>query len=299
VDWSRLKASLKLVAETQISKQKKSSSPKTTQKKNETWSFDQSGRKVFYGDVHMHSAISDATGTPDEVLARAFIRGLDFAVLTDHDTVGGSRMLPSEYAEVAWTTDQFNIRQGFATLHAYEWTTPALPSGSGHKNVYFEEYGPTEPFTTGNGHPDTTSLYQKLRNEKAFAVPHHTPWTGVDWESFDEKIQRHFEVVSVHGGSDEPKGPIENRGHLEGMYAVDGYKKGLRFGLIAGSDGRDDILFNNEEGKSEYNIEETFFLKIIEESDGDLQKIVSTLETHGEITDDLSFLKLSYTPFQK
>ena len=33
----------------------------------------------------MHSALSDGTGPPDEVYARAFVRGLDFAVLTEHD----------------------------------------------------------------------------------------------------------------------------------------------------------------------------------------------------------------------
>jgi hypothetical protein len=193
--------------------------------------------KVYLGDVHMHSAISDGAGTPDEVIARAFVRGLDFATLTDHDTVGGSRMLPSEYAEIAWLTDLFDLIPGFTAIHAYEWTTKLLPEGSGHRNVYFQGYGPTEVYTTGSGHGDTQKLWGALRTEKAFAVPHHTTWTGTDWQNHDEAIQRHVEVASVHGVADEPAGPIPSRGSMEGMYAVDGIKKGLRFGFVAGTDG--------------------------------------------------------------
>ncbi len=192
---------------------------------------------VYFGDVHMHSAISDATGTADEVIARAFVRGLDFATLTDHDTVGGSRMLPSEYAEISWLTDVFGRLSGFTTLHAYEWTTPLLPKGSGHRNVYFEGHGPEEVYTTGNGHGDTQKLFAALKGEKAFAVPHHTTWTGTDWENHDDAIQRQVEVVSAHGASDEPNGPIESRGEMSGMFAVDGLKRGLHFGFIAGTDG--------------------------------------------------------------
>jgi hypothetical protein len=185
----------------------------------------------------MHSAISDASGTPDEVLARAAVRGLDFATLTDHDTVGGSRMLPSEYAEISWLTDLFNRIEGFTTLHAYEWTTPMLPQGAGHRNVYFEGHGPEEVYTKGTGQGETRTLFEALRSERAFAVPHHTSWTGTEWDLHDEAIQRHVEVVSVHGAADAPGGPVPSRGEMPGMFAVDGLKRGLRFGFVAGTDG--------------------------------------------------------------
>lgn len=192
---------------------------------------------VLFGDVHMHSGLSDGTGPSDEIYARARVRGLDFAVLTDHDTLISARMLPSEHAEIAWVTDAFNQLPGFATLHAYEWTTAILPKGSGHRNIYFRDHAPTPVYSRGNGHGDTRSLFAALRGERAFAVPHHTGWTGTDWENADEAIQRNVEIVSVHGVYDAPGGPIPQRGGMPGMFAVDGLKRGLRFGFVGGSDG--------------------------------------------------------------
>ncbi len=61
--------------------------------------------------------------------------------------------------------------------------------------------------------------------------------------------------------------------------------------LILGSDGRDDIL--NSETKM-MNEDETKFLKIVEKSGTDLDKMISYLQESGEISDDLSLLRLEY-----
>lgn len=42
-------------------------------------------------DLHTHSAASDGTDTPAELVAAAAAAGLDVVALTDHDTVGGHR----------------------------------------------------------------------------------------------------------------------------------------------------------------------------------------------------------------
>ncbi|MCX4674465.1 PHP domain-containing protein [Streptomyces sp. NBC_01433] len=42
-------------------------------------------------DLHTHSAASDGTDTPAELVAAAAAAGLDVVALTDHDTVGGYR----------------------------------------------------------------------------------------------------------------------------------------------------------------------------------------------------------------
>ena len=68
-------------------------------------------------------------------------------------------------------------------------------------------------------------------------MPHHTSWTGTDWQAADERIQRLFEVVSVHGASEHLDNlPIPSRGAMQGMFAVDGLRRGLRFGFVGGSD---------------------------------------------------------------
>jgi hypothetical protein len=45
--------------------------------------------KLFCGDVHMHTLYSDGAKTPDELALNGVYAGLDFAVLTDHNTLDG------------------------------------------------------------------------------------------------------------------------------------------------------------------------------------------------------------------
>ncbi|HJN74728.1 MAG TPA: DUF3604 domain-containing protein [Myxococcota bacterium] len=207
---------------------------------------------VAFGDVHMHSALSDGTGPPDEILARAWSRRLDFAVLTDHDTIVGSQLSYSDHDEIRQVTEWFGRRPGFVTLHGFEWTTPPTwRDGSGHRNVYFRDQ-PVEsmeldgmeglsrgflPSAAGIA-PDAPALNAALADHAAFTAPHHTSWTGTDWEHFDPAIQRQFELISVHGLSERPgEQVIAARGHEGGSYASDGLSAGLVFGFLGGSDG--------------------------------------------------------------
>lgn len=65
--------------------------------------------------------------------------------------------------------------------------------------------------------------------------------------------------------------------------------------LIAGSDGRDDIeMVSNTEGRI-MNQSEELFLQVCERSGGDLAKIGEMLEQSGDLTDDLSLLRLHYS----
>ncbi len=66
--------------------------------------------------------------------------------------------------------------------------------------------------------------------------------------------------------------------------------------IIAGSDGRDDILISLPESMQKImNEDENLFLRILEESDAGLEKIIKTISRHGEITDDLSLIRIEYT----
>jgi hypothetical protein len=193
--------------------------------------------RVLFGDIHMHSAATDATGPPDEIYARAWVRGYDFAVLTDHDVLVGRRLFPSLQDEIAWITDAFDKKKDFSTLHAYEWTTKALPRGSGHRNVYFRGPAPIPICGSKDRCPDTKRLNRALKQQRAIAVPHHTAWTGTDWKNADDKIQRQFEIVSVHGANEHPGDQIiKSRGGMQGMFAQEGLEAGHKFGFVGGSD---------------------------------------------------------------
>jgi HAMP domain-containing protein len=66
--------------------------------------------------------------------------------------------------------------------------------------------------------------------------------------------------------------------------------------IIAGSDGRDDLLLDVVDGVRVLNEDETLFLKSIEESKTDLDVLVKKLKSIGEVTDDLSMLKVEFYP---
>lgn len=63
--------------------------------------------------------------------------------------------------------------------------------------------------------------------------------------------------------------------------------------LIAGSDGRDDILIQND-GMRTLNENENLILKKVEEGEGNLEKIYEKILQIGELTDDLSLLRVEY-----
>lgn len=63
--------------------------------------------------------------------------------------------------------------------------------------------------------------------------------------------------------------------------------------IIAGSDGRDDLCTGNEaDGSRIINADESLFLRIVEKAQADLQAIQTELEKAGEITDDLSLIRI-------
>ncbi|MDX1960631.1 MAG: SpoIIE family protein phosphatase [Leptospiraceae bacterium] len=66
--------------------------------------------------------------------------------------------------------------------------------------------------------------------------------------------------------------------------------------IIFASDGRDDLDLTPGEPIRTINDDEMLFLKIVEESKGDIYKIEGLLKLRGDITDDLSILKLTYNP---
>lgn len=64
--------------------------------------------------------------------------------------------------------------------------------------------------------------------------------------------------------------------------------------LICGSDGRDDLRIKNEQGEPVMNEDESLFLRLVELAQADLSKLVTLLERTGELTDDLSLIRLDF-----
>jgi tetratricopeptide (TPR) repeat protein len=67
--------------------------------------------------------------------------------------------------------------------------------------------------------------------------------------------------------------------------------------IVVGSDGRDDVMLGVDEyGNRIINEDETWFLKRIEESNGDINAIYEKMKLISEITDDISLIKITFKP---
>ncbi len=63
--------------------------------------------------------------------------------------------------------------------------------------------------------------------------------------------------------------------------------------FISGSDGRDDLVIGHDaDGNRIYNMDESEFLSVVEESKGSLKSIQGILENRGQLSDDLSLLRI-------
>ncbi len=193
------------------------------------------GLETLFGDIHQHSAHSDGIGAASEPYLRArHVYGDDFAALSDHESFLGKRIGPGEWAHLRAVADHHHEPGAFVALHAYEWTGKMHP-GPGHKVVYplsdDHRIVSRDVETTGKG------LLAALREQGAFAVPHHVGWTGADEDAHDEALQPVWEICSCHGCYLSAGHVLGQRGALVDQMIESVLARGRRFGFIACSDG--------------------------------------------------------------
>jgi len=195
--------------------------------------------KIIFGDIHQHSSLSDGIGTVDQCFTRSKYKfNYDFAALTDHEWFTRNLILPSEWAWINIIGNYFDEAGKFSAISAYEWTSPRIPKGYGHKNVYFKEWNRDIYSLHRNSKKSAVDLFDYLETIGAVAFPHHIGWTGIDWENHREGVQSDIEIVSAHGAFEYMGNePITHRGGIPGNFVQDGLKAGYRFGFIGSSDG--------------------------------------------------------------
>jgi HAMP domain-containing protein/CRISPR/Cas system CMR-associated protein Cmr5 small subunit len=82
---------------------------------------------------------------------------------------------------------------------------------------------------------------------------------------------------------------------IEGKLSIKTFKLKPNDVIFIGSDGKDDLVLNSESMAGRIiNSDESLFLRVIEETKGDLSKIKEHLSKYGEIMDDLSILRINY-----
>ena len=67
--------------------------------------------------------------------------------------------------------------------------------------------------------------------------------------------------------------------------------------IIIGSDGKDELIMKDKNENPYYNLDENLFLKIVEQSSGDVDKMILNLDSTGIVRDDLSIITFKYTNF--
>lgn len=214
-----------------------------------------SGKRVYFGDIHTHSedgvnGNGCGTGTITENYEYAKnIANLDIYSLTDHDY----QMDDEIWNRQIQASDNYYSPDKFVTILGFEWTSSLY----GHRNVYYNAgnfMNSGLPFYMSRNKPgdywtseaDTPyDLWSKLDNIKAEAItiPHHTSAASLplSWEFFSKKYDRLVEVYSSWGNSEFHNSPYSGGGkdRHPGLSCRAGLNKGLRFGLIASSDGHD------------------------------------------------------------
>lgn len=196
--------------------------------------------KIFWGELHGHSELSDGNGTPDEHYAYARDTALlDFACVTDHDKHLYAH--PDRW-QAAIAKVRAHTREGsFVALLGYEgrMKSPDGQEWHGDINVYYRaaQAEMLAPF-------QAPLRPAKQMGTDLILVP-HTPLYGPEagmgthWEHLTKlkpEMMPLVEIYSTHGNSEYMDCPRHVLWQASGQSVVDALRKGFRLGLIGASD---------------------------------------------------------------
>jgi hypothetical protein len=207
--------------------------------------------RIYWGDLHMHSELSDGTGTA----AHSFYYGryvacLDFMALTDH---GEIMMWTPWSVDILESATNTAYESGhFVTFQGIEWTDVV----TGHYTCIFSgDQLIKDPILSYLNLPTPDTLWAALDDfiettgYNALALPHHTTQLSYiqDWTYMNPKYVKIAEVTSVHGTFlYEQRHPLNYMGaidpapnYLNGSSIMDAFRMGYRMTLYASSDQHD------------------------------------------------------------
>jgi len=189
-------------------------------------------RRIFWGDVHGHSAFSDGMRQPDEYFDYGrYVALLDVTVLTDH----AENLYGGEWGKLVSITNAKNDPPAFVTLLGYEWTSDAWSGGYGHRCVYLRGKGGS--FYRAYDDPTDTpeELWAKYRPGEVITIAHHT-LGGFRWDHVDPAYSRCVEIVSHWGVSEYEGNPFWKGRMWRGGGVVDALNSYHLLGFVGGGD---------------------------------------------------------------
>ncbi|MFN4227812.1 MAG: hypothetical protein ACK4F0_06705 [Candidatus Ratteibacteria bacterium] len=217
--------------------------------------------KIFWGDPHVHTVLSDchpdiAKSVHFAINYGNFVSFLNWISITDH--ISNRRSTLGKWKEGIYVSKFYNKEGEFIILPGYEASLKSFNGGD--NNVYFTNYPDifVDEFEQGNIKTLCKKLKEKskIQNFDFFVVPHHTSRAQKHGE-INEDIypgQIYMPAIEIHskwgtseyyGNPDSLIEPYNGEG-----YAVDYLKKGFYVGFIGGSDTHKTMPANNEKETS-------------------------------------------------
>ncbi len=150
------------------------------------------GKRLYWGDLHIHSAESDGLGTPDwcNKFARD-ITALDFCCICDHAL--------GVHDKIRESAVKFTEAGKFVSFSGFESGT----SGGGHVNFYFIDDSPQYEKVIDR-RMSRKKLWEHLlsdyKEKTVIAVPHNH--AGGGWKDMNSPVVRIDEVYSLWGNSE-------------------------------------------------------------------------------------------------
>ena len=200
-----------------------------------------SGPRIWWGDLHGHSSLSDGSGTPEAWFDYARnVAALDLAALTDHDHWGLLFLdeHPELWQRLVSVARAANEPGRFLALPGYEWTSWLV----GHRHVL--HFGDEAPLLSSMDERYDTQeeLREALRPLASLSIPHH-PAGGpmaTDWRTApDAQVEPVVEICSAHGSSEALDSPRVLHSPRPGHFARDALLRGYKLGFIGSGDGHD------------------------------------------------------------
>ncbi len=199
------------------------------------------GSRIYWGDLHGHSALSDGTATPEEYLTYARdVAALDVIALTDHDHWGIVFLdqAPALWREIREETERFNEPGRLVTLLGYEWTNWV----HGHRHVLFFGSGGQILSSIDPEFDTPPELWAALRHQDALTFAHHSAGGPVatNWDfPPDPELEPVTEIVSVHGSSEAADSPQPIYSAVAGNFVRDVLDRGFILGFVGSGDSHD------------------------------------------------------------
>ena len=198
-----------------------------------------SGYRVFFGELHGHTSLSDGHGTAEFYFESIRDRaGLDFAALTDHDHggVGKAELFGEKWEETKAAVRKFYDPGKFSTILAYE--KDAYPWYN-NSIVYYRSDDGEMLRGEHDGEMTRAELHEYLKREDILIVPHDTStlFWGTDFTSLElSDMPPLMQIYSRYNYSERYDPQLLFDSDCEGGHFIDALNAGAKMGCVAGSD---------------------------------------------------------------